>query len=204
MAVRVWIMARHALMLPGVLVALFLVGCGGGAGTSGGGGIETPQVIPALTAIAPSSTTAGTLAVSLVLFGSNFENGATVQWNGAALSSSRVSATEMTATIPASYIVAIGSAKVTVTNPIPGGGSVRPRRLGRAGPLPEKLTRRPWPQRMGVGWAAEASCIPSQSLARVNARHRTPTPKTSCFTHLFLNRAALLVPVVCPKEQYSA
>ena len=123
MAVRVWIMARHALMLPGVLVALFLVGCGGGAGTSGGGGIETPQVIPALTAIAPSSTTAGTLAVSLVLFGSNFENGATVQWNGAALSSSWVSATEMTATIPASYIVAIGSAKVTVTNPIPGGGT---------------------------------------------------------------------------------
>ena len=109
-------------MLPGVLLASLLAGCGGGAGTGGGGG-GAPQDVPTLTAIAPSSTTAGASSVSLVLFGSNFENGATVQWNGTALLSSWVSATEMTATIPASDIVSVGSAKVAVSNPSPGGGT---------------------------------------------------------------------------------
>ena len=115
-------MTRHSFMPPGVLLASLLAGCGGGAGTGGGGG-GAPQDIPTLAAIAPSSTTVGTSSVSLVLFGSNFENGATVQWNGTALSSSWVSASEMTATIPASDIVSIGSAKVTVSNPSPGGGT---------------------------------------------------------------------------------
>jgi hypothetical protein len=57
------------------------------------------------------------------LNGSNFENGATVEWNGTTLMSSWVSATEMTASIPASDIASVGSAKVTVTNPSPGGGT---------------------------------------------------------------------------------
>lgn len=109
-----------------IILLVLLAACGGGAGTSGGGGGgggTPPPSIPTLTAIAPSSATAGTSAVNLVLFGSNFEDGATVQWNGTALSSSWVSATQMTATIPASDIVSAGSAKVTVTNPSPGGGT---------------------------------------------------------------------------------
>jgi trimeric autotransporter adhesin len=59
----------------------------------------------------------------LLLYGSNFENSATVQWNGTALSSSWVSATKMTATISVSDIASAGSANVTVTNPSPGGGT---------------------------------------------------------------------------------
>jgi hypothetical protein len=107
-----------------ISLLVLLASCGGGAGTSGGGGGGvTPQDIPTLAAIAPSSVTAGTPAVSLVVFGSNFENGATVQWNGTALSSSWQSATEMTAAIPASDIASAGSAQVTVTNPSPGGGT---------------------------------------------------------------------------------
>jgi len=111
-------------MLFGLLLSSLLTGCGGGASTnSGGGGGGTPQVIPTLTAIAPSSTVVGASAITLALYGSNFENGATVQWNGTTLSSSWVSATNMTATIPASDIVSVGSATVTVTNPSPGGGT---------------------------------------------------------------------------------
>lgn len=115
-------MTRQISVFSCVLLTSLLAACGGGAGTSGGGG-GTPQDTPALSALAPSSTTAGASAVSLVLYGSNFENGATVQWNGTALSSSWVSATEMTATIPVSDFASAGSANVTVTNPNPGGGT---------------------------------------------------------------------------------
>jgi hypothetical protein len=117
----VWIMTRHTLMLPGVLLASLLAGCGSGAGTGSSG---PPPDTPGLTAIAPSTTVAGTTsAITLSLYGTNFENGATAQWNGTALLSSWVSASEMTATIPASDIASIGSAQVTVINPNPGGGT---------------------------------------------------------------------------------
>jgi hypothetical protein len=83
----------------------------------------TPQNIPTLSSIAPSVAVVGSPTISLVVFGANLENGAVVEWNGTALSSSWVSATEMTASIPASDIASVGSAKVTVTNPSPGGGT---------------------------------------------------------------------------------
>lgn len=122
-AVLLWIMTRHAFISACVFLASSLVGCGGGAG---GGSVlppPVPQDIPTLTTIAPSIAPVGGSALNLVLSGSNFKNGATVQWNGATLSSSWVSATQMTATIPASNFVSAGSAKVTVTNPSPGGGT---------------------------------------------------------------------------------
>ncbi|HXE35881.1 MAG TPA: IPT/TIG domain-containing protein, partial [Verrucomicrobiae bacterium] len=117
-------MTRQACALVGALLSFFLVGCGGGsANGSPGGGSGTPQNIPALTSIAPSSTTAGASSVSLVLFGSNFANNATVQWNGNMLSSSWVSSTQITATVPASDVASVGNARVTVTNPDSGGGT---------------------------------------------------------------------------------
>jgi len=131
----VWIMARRAFALPGVLLAFFLAGCGGGEGTSGSGG-ETPQDIPTLSSIAPSSTTAGGSAVNLVLYGSNFENEATVAWNGTTLSSSWVSATQMTATIPSSDVASVGRAMVTVTNPSPGGGTSAAQTFSIVSPAP--------------------------------------------------------------------
>ena len=107
-------------MLPGLLLASLLAGCGGGAGTSGGGGGVTPLNVPTLTAIAPSGAAAGAASITLSLYGSNFENDATVQWNGSRLLSTWKSAARMTATIPAANLAAAGSAEVTVTNP--GGG----------------------------------------------------------------------------------
>lgn len=113
--------------LVSLLLSLLLTGCGGGAGTSGSGGGGTPQNVPVLTAIAPSNAVAGAAAITLALYGSNFVNVygqvPTVQWNGTTLSSTWVSATQMTATIPASALASVGSAKVTVTNISSGGGT---------------------------------------------------------------------------------
>lgn len=119
--VRKVAMKRHIHVLFFISLAFLLSGCGGGSGGGNGGG--TPPSIPSLTSIAPSSATAGAVAISLNLFGSNFENGATVQWNGPALPSTWISSTQMSATVPAGDVVNSGSADVTVTNPSPGGGT---------------------------------------------------------------------------------
>lgn len=118
------VLIQRFFQLCAVTSVMALAACGGGGGNGGGGGGGTPQDIPTLSALAPSSATVGTSSLNLVLFGSNFESGATVQWNGTALSSSWVSATQLTATIPASDIGTAGSAKVSVTNP--GGGTSSP------------------------------------------------------------------------------
>jgi hypothetical protein len=119
------IMMRDEIIVASVFLVSLIVGCGGsgGSGSGGTGGGGTPQDIPILSAITPSVTTAGTSQLSVVLYGSNFENGATVNWNGTTLSSTWVSATELTAIIPANDISSVGSAKVTVVNPNPGGGT---------------------------------------------------------------------------------
>jgi hypothetical protein len=106
-------MSRFTEVLLGIFPALLLAGCGGGAGNNGGG--QPPPNLPSLTAIAPSTTTVGASAITLTAYGSNFDSSyAAVQWNGTALPSTWVSATEMTATIPASDLASIGSGQVTV------------------------------------------------------------------------------------------
>ena len=104
-----------------IFICLLLSGCGGGGGTGSGG--APPPNVPLLSAIAPSTTVAGVSSIVLSLYGSNFENGAAVEWNGTQLISSWISAGQMTATISTSQLSAAGSAQVTVVNPSPGGGT---------------------------------------------------------------------------------
>jgi DNA-binding beta-propeller fold protein YncE len=123
-ATLVGLMKRHRCSLLCVFLLSLLAACGGGGGSSGGsGGGGSTQDVPVLTSITPSSATAGAPAVALTLHGSDFENGATAQWDGTALPSLWVSATEMTATIPASDIASAGTARVSVANPTPSGGT---------------------------------------------------------------------------------
>ncbi len=83
-----------------------------------------PNVNPAptISSINPDSATAGGAAFTLAVNGTNFVSGAQVRWNGLDRSTSLVSATQLTASIPASDIAAAGTATVTVLNPAPGGG----------------------------------------------------------------------------------
>jgi len=86
----------------------------------------TPPVagaMPAVSALSPNSTTAGSTGVVLTVNGSNFNGNATINWKGTALSNAtRVSANQMMVTIPDSDVAAAGTASVTVTNPgTPGG-----------------------------------------------------------------------------------
>ena len=76
---------------------------------------------PTLTTLSPSSAAAGGPAFTLTVNGSNFVNGSVVSWNGANRTTTFVSATQLTAAIPAADIAAAGSASVTVQNP---GGAI--------------------------------------------------------------------------------
>ncbi len=80
--------------------------------TIGGGGPP-----PAITSLSPSSATATGPAFTLTVNGSGFVSGAALGWNGTALTATFVSATQLTAAVPASLISAAGIASIVVTNP---------------------------------------------------------------------------------------
>ena len=84
---------------------------------------SSSNVGPTLSSLSPNSASAGGPAFTLTVNGSNFVSGSVVRWNGAARSTTFVSATQLTAAIPVSDIVTAGSAQVTVINPAGGGTS---------------------------------------------------------------------------------
>jgi uncharacterized protein (TIGR03437 family) len=95
-----------------------------------GGGIDAfvakigaTNPLPTLTSLSPASAVAGSLGFTLTVNGSNFVAGAVVQWNGATRSTTFVSTSQLTASIPASDIAIAGTAQVSVLDPSPGGGA---------------------------------------------------------------------------------
>ncbi|HXN73218.1 MAG TPA: FG-GAP-like repeat-containing protein [Candidatus Acidoferrales bacterium] len=83
----------------------------------------TNNPVPTLTALQPSSATAGGASFTLTVTGTNFITASVVKWNGVALVTTFDSATQLTAAVPASDIATAGAASVTVFNPTPGGGT---------------------------------------------------------------------------------
>ncbi len=71
---------------------------------------------PSLSSISPASATEGASSFTLTLNGANFDNTATVQWNGASLATTFVNSTELQAVVPAADIAEEGSASITVVS----------------------------------------------------------------------------------------
>ncbi|MEI9978433.1 MAG: IPT/TIG domain-containing protein [Edaphobacter sp.] len=88
---------------------------------SGGTSVGTaftvsPPGTPTITSLSQISATAGGAGFTLTVTGTNFISGATVNWNGTALSTTVESPTELQAAVPASLIATAGTATITVTN----------------------------------------------------------------------------------------
>lgn len=83
----------------------------------------TPNPVPHLDPIAPSSAAPGGPAFTLTVSGTGFVTGSVVYWNGAPRTTTFVSPTKLNATISASDIATRSTATVTVVNPAPGGGT---------------------------------------------------------------------------------
>jgi hypothetical protein len=77
---------------------------------------------PAITSLDPASVAAGSPELSLTVHGANFRDsglfysGSSVRWNGAAVSTTYNSPTQLTAVIPATKLTTAGTASVTVMN----------------------------------------------------------------------------------------
>src|ERR1017187_8321027 len=92
--------------------ALLLAGCG----------IVTNPV-PSISSLSPASLTVGSAAQTLTINGANFLATSTVTYNGIAHAVTYISARQLTITLTASDLYALGSYPVVVANPVPGGGA---------------------------------------------------------------------------------
>ncbi len=110
--------------------------CTGGNCASNGATLSVipPPPAPTLTSISPASMTSGGPAFTLTATGTGFVGSSVVQVNGNARPTTFVSATQLSAAIPASDIATAGALSVTVFTPAPGGGTSTPATLTVTGP----------------------------------------------------------------------
>ncbi len=94
-----------------------------GGGTSAAQTFTVNSLAPTLASLNPSSVIAGGAAFMLTVNGLNFVNGSVVRWNDSNRATTFFSSTRLTADISAADIASAGTARVTVVNPAPGGGT---------------------------------------------------------------------------------
>jgi trimeric autotransporter adhesin len=88
------------------------------------GGAVNPQ--PAITSLSPNAVQTGSPELTVTIAGSGFTEDSTVLWSGTPLATAYLSATQLTAQVPASALKSLGWAGVSVTTPAPGGGTTSP------------------------------------------------------------------------------
>ncbi len=105
-----------------LLFTLVCLGCGYSAPKAPA---PQPGVMPAVAQLVPNTANSGDPQFILTVNGSNFANDAVINWNGAQQTTTRMTAGQLTTTIPASAIATPGSVPVSVTNPgTPGSGGI--------------------------------------------------------------------------------
>src|SRR5262249_53191264 len=83
-----------------------------GGGISGGLTFTIGNAVPSITDISPASANVGSNSVPITVNGASFISTSVVRFNGADLATTFVSATQLTATIPASALTTAGVANV--------------------------------------------------------------------------------------------
>jgi hypothetical protein len=109
----------QTLLLLGIIASS--VACGYSSKTAAP---PTAGAMPAITALAPDAATSGSAGFMLTVNGSNFSATAKVNWNGAAQTTTFVSASQLTAAIAASDVAAPATVAITVTNPAVAGTGI--------------------------------------------------------------------------------
>ena len=105
-------------LLP-IALLLFLFSCS----KSSPDPVAANNPLPVGLSMSPANMPAGSAAFSLAVTGTGFVNGSVVKWNGAALNTTFVNATHLSASVPATLISSPGTGAVTVFSPVPGGGN---------------------------------------------------------------------------------
>ena len=141
----------------------------------------TTNPVPTLASITPSSAAAGGPAFTLTVNGTGFVSQSKVRWNGTDRTTTFVSATQLSAAIPAADIATAGSAQVTVFSPAPGGGTSAARTFTiNPPPNPAPTLASITPSSAAAGGPAftltvNGTGFVSQSKVRWNGTDRTTT-----------------------------
>ena len=111
---------------------------GGGTSASYPFLIYTSNPVPMISSLEPSSVISGSSDFSLVVNGANFLSSSVIRWNETVLTTTTISSTRLTASIPAQYVTSAGNVDITVFNPAPGGGisNILTFKVGALNPLP--------------------------------------------------------------------
>jgi hypothetical protein len=136
------------------------------------------NAIPTITSLNPSSAIPGGSAFTLTVDGTNYVSGSVVRWNGSDRTTTYVNSTQLTASIPASDIAAVGSASVTVFNPAPGGGTSNAATFSITYPVPTITGLNPGiisPGGSAFTLTVNGTNYVSNSVVRWNASNRTTT-----------------------------
>jgi trimeric autotransporter adhesin len=140
------------------------------------------DLAPMLTAISPAGIPIGSSDTQLTLTGSGFSGATAVELNGATIQTSFVSATQLTATVPAASLTSLGWANIKVSNPSPGGGTSAGVPLYVFAALPWNATHiiyDPYSQKLIAGLSTGTSpSLPANSLVTINPQTLSvgPTP----------------------------
>jgi sugar lactone lactonase YvrE len=78
---------------------------------------------PSISSFSPAFTGAGGAQFTVTVNGSEFTNASTVYWGASALTTQYASSTQLTATVPAADVAAVGIGAISVQTPAPGGGT---------------------------------------------------------------------------------
>ncbi|HEY0758989.1 MAG TPA: IPT/TIG domain-containing protein [Acidisarcina sp.] len=100
----------------GLFSLIVLTGCGGGGGSTTGSPPPVTPLAATVTSIVPASVSAGAPDTALQITGTNFVSGSVATLNGRNLATTFVSATSLSATIPASSLTTGATDNIAVDN----------------------------------------------------------------------------------------
>jgi len=132
--------------------------------------------MPTISFISPSSIPAESEDFTLIIYGRNFVQNTTLQWNSSVISGDYIDGTQIIFVVSASHVASEGIVSVSVSNPSPGGGSSNtlPFNVKAAGlnvltkQLPDGYNSRPYSYSLqaegGISpysWAVTAGVLPA-------------------------------------------
>ncbi len=151
-----------ATQLTASVTANLLTTAGNAAITVNTGGAISNQanfgvLAPSISSLTPGSASPGGPAFTLTVNGANFVSNSVVQFSGTMVSTNFVSATQLTATVPANLITSLGTAPVTVVNP---GGATSSTATFRIAYPPLSITASPNSISTTTGGSISAALLP--------------------------------------------
>ncbi len=140
--------------------------------------VVAPNPAPSIGSFAPAYALVGGAAFTLMVNGTGFVAGVTASWDGSARTTSFVSGTQLTMSIPSSDLGSVATHSVVVTNPAPGGGPSAPASFLVVAPNPIPTISALSPSSVLAGSGAAALTISgtgytAASVASINGSART-------------------------------